>query len=115
MNISNIETFIYIYHLSGFNKASNALYLTKPTITSLIQSLEKDLDAKLFYRNQQKVTLTEAGKVFLPYAYRIYNSYKEAKIQMGQEIQELSVGSITSVSTSLLPKMIANMKEAHPA
>src|SRR5699024_7018851 len=105
MNISNIETFIYIYHLSGFNKAANALYLTQPTITSRIQSLEKDLNAKLFHRKSNEITLTEAGKVFLPYAYRIYNAYKEAKIQMGQEIQELSVGSITSVSTSLLPKM----------
>lgn len=114
MNISNIEAFIYVYHLSGFNKAAEALYLTQPTITARIQTLEKDMNTTLFHRNRKGVTLTNEGKVFLPFAYRIFNAYKEAKINLGQELKEVTIGSITSVSTSLLPKILASFKEQYP-
>lgn len=114
MNISNIEAFIYVYHLSGFNKAADALYLTQPTISARIQSLETDLNTTLFHRDRKGTTLTDDGKTFLPFAYRIYNAYKEAKINMGQELINMNIGSITSVSTNLLPKIISSLKEYHP-
>lgn len=115
VNISHIEAFIYVYHLSGFNKAAEALYLTQPTISARIQTLEKDMNIILFNRDRKGITLTDEGKAFLPFAYRIFNAYKEAKINMGQELKEMNLGSITSVSTSLLPKILSTFKEQYPA
>lgn len=114
MNIRNIEAFIYIYHLSSFNKAAEALYLTQPTISARINNLETDLNTTLFHRANRGATLTEEGEKFLPYAYRIYNAYKEAKINVGQEVLNMNLGTITSISTILLPQLITSFQEKYP-
>ncbi|MNW47922.1 chromosome replication initiation inhibitor protein [compost metagenome] len=43
MNIENIEAFVYVTHFGSFNKASKALFLSQPSVTSRIQSLEAEL------------------------------------------------------------------------
>ena len=48
MNIENIEAFIYVCQLGSFNKAAEALYLTQPSVTARIQSLEREINIKLF-------------------------------------------------------------------
>ncbi|GAA3333028.1 hypothetical protein GCM10020331_095470 [Ectobacillus funiculus] len=49
MNIENIEAFIYVCQLGSFNKAAEALYLTQPSVTARIQSLEREINIKLFF------------------------------------------------------------------
>ena len=41
------------------------LHVTQPAVTQQIQSLEKELNVKLFIRTTRTVRLTEEGKVFL--------------------------------------------------
>lgn len=64
MNIENIEAFIYVCQLGSINKAAEALYLTQPSVSARIQSLEKELDLKLFDRQRNKLSLTEKGEQF---------------------------------------------------
>jgi len=39
---------LYVIHYGSFNKAEEALYLSQPSITARIQSLECDYDCRLF-------------------------------------------------------------------
>lgn len=73
MNIENIEAFIYVCQLGSFNKAAEALYLTQPSITARIQSLERDINLKLFHRNGNKISLTDKGEYFL-YTHKKYSN-----------------------------------------
>lgn len=66
MNIENIEAFVYVIHCGSFNKAAEALYLSQPSVTARIQSLERDLDCRLFNRHGKTVQITEEGKNFYP-------------------------------------------------
>lgn len=44
------EAFVYVIHFNSFNKAADALFLSQPSVTARIQSLERELDTKLFER-----------------------------------------------------------------
>ncbi|MGP7815618.1 LysR family transcriptional regulator [Niallia sp. 01092] len=112
MNIENIEAFIYVCQLGSFNKAAEALYLTQPSVTARIQSLERDMNIKLFHRNGNKISITEKGEYFFPHAQKILQSYQEAKHGLQQVIipYELAIGSALSISNNVLPNILPAFK-----
>ncbi|MBJ6363720.1 LysR substrate-binding domain-containing protein [Paenibacillus sp. GCM10012307] len=116
MNIDNIEAFVHVIHFNSFNKAADALFLSQPSVTARIQSLERELDAKLFERMGKQFTLTEKGKLFLPYAQQILQSYKKGKQQIKYQktMQELRIGCTVSVSNYILPIIVPSLKQHYP-
>lgn len=117
MNIENMEAFVYVIHFNSFNKAADALFLSQPSVTARIQSLERDLNTRLFEREGRNFTLTEKGKQFLPYAQQILQSYKKGKQQLShtsQSLSELRIGSTVSVSNYVIPEMLPYIKKTHP-
>ena len=66
MNIRNLEAFVYIVHFDNFNKAAEALFLSQPTISARIRSLENEMNTKLFFREGRKSILTDSGKKLFP-------------------------------------------------
>lgn len=117
MNIDNIEAFVYVNHYGSFNKAADALYLSQPSVTSRIQTLERDLDAKLFERQAKGVQLTDTGKTFLPYAQQILQTYRKGKLHLQKKPsvpQELRIGSTVSVSTYIIPELLPFLKGLFP-
>ncbi|QKL21205.1 LysR family transcriptional regulator [Bacillus altitudinis] len=115
MNIENIEAFIYVCQLGSINKAAEALYLTQPSVSARIQSLEKELDLKLFDRQRNKLSLTEKGEQFYPHAKKILHSYQEAKHSLKQTMipYELTIGCASSISNNLLPNILPALKEKY--
>ena len=112
MNIENIEAFIYVCQLGSFNKAAEALYLTQPSVTARIQSLEREINIKLFHRNGNKISLTEKGEYFFPHAQKILQSYQEAKYGLQQVAipYDLVIGSALSISNNILPEILPDFK-----
>ncbi|MGD6892742.1 LysR family transcriptional regulator [Bacillus mobilis] len=112
MNIENIEAFIYVCQLGSFNKAAEALYLTQPSVTARIQSLEREINIKLFHRNGNKISLTEKGDYFFPHAQKILQSYQEAKYGLQQVTlpYDLIIGSASSISNNILPEILPGFK-----
>ncbi|AIQ45674.1 LysR family transcriptional regulator [Paenibacillus sp. FSL R7-0273] len=117
MNIDNIEAFVYINHYGSFNKAAEVLYISQPTVTARIQSLERELDCKVFDRLGKQVHLTDKGKQFLPYAQQILQVYQSGKHQLqakGHIPNELRIGSTVSVSNYLMPQLLHRLKQKYP-
>ncbi|KAB2336188.1 LysR family transcriptional regulator [Cytobacillus depressus] len=112
MNIEKIEAFIYVCQLGSFNKAAEALYLTQPSVTARIQSLEHEVNIKLFHRNGNKISLTEKGEYFFPHAQKILQSYQEAKYGLQQVAipYDLVIGSALSISNNILPEILPGFK-----
>ncbi|WP_316568599.1 LysR family transcriptional regulator [Neobacillus sp. YIM B06451] len=112
MNIENIEAFIYVCQLGSFNKAAEALYLTQPSVTARIQSLEREINIKLFHRNGNKISLTEKGEYFFPHAQKILQSYQEARYGLQQVAipYDLVIGSALSISNNILPEILPGFK-----
>ena len=117
MNIENIEAFVYINHYGSFNKAAEVLFLSQPSVTARIQSLERELGCKLFDRLGKQIVLTEEGRKFLPYAQQVLQVIQKGK----QKIQQrrttpdaLRLGSTVSVSNYVIPDFLPKIKEAYP-
>lgn len=106
MNIDHVESFIYVNRFKNFHKAAKKLYIAQPSLTSRIKALEKDLGVQLFNRDKKSVELTEDGEIFLPFATQIFKSYLEAKNRLSKNTSSFTIGSIISVSMSLLPSVV---------
>ena len=63
MNLKQLEAFVKVAEGGSFSKAAKALYLTQPTISAHISSLEKELNVRLFVRNTKEVSLSEDGNL----------------------------------------------------
>lgn len=86
MDIQNLKAFVAVAQLRSFSAAAQQLHITQPAISKRIHLLEAQLATLLFDRIGRQVTLTEAGRVFLPHAQNVLDSIKEAK----QAIADLS-------------------------
>lgn len=114
LNIENIEAFVYINHYGSFNKAADVLYLSQPTVTARIQSLERELDCRLFDRFGKQIHLTDKGKQFLPYAQQILQIYQKGRHRIHSKRttpNELRIGCTMSVSNYLMPRLLMRLNE----
>ncbi|MFA7745391.1 LysR family transcriptional regulator [Salinicoccus roseus] len=116
MNIDNIEAFVFVNHFGSINKASKALFLSQPSVTSRIKSLERELDAELFRRVGRQLTITDKGIEFLPFAENIIRTMKKGKahLQNMEEKNEITIACSGLVSFYLVPRLMAMFKEHFP-
>jgi len=114
----HLETFCRVADLKSFSKAADDLFLTQPTVSGHILSLEQSLSLRLFDRTSREVRLTKAGEVFQGYASKILSFRKDllnALSEFSQGIRgELSLGASTIPGEYLLPKLMGDFKKEHP-
>jgi DNA-binding transcriptional LysR family regulator len=118
IDFRHLETFCRVADLKSFSKAADDLFLTQPTVSGHILSLEQSLSLRLFDRTSREVRLTKAGEVFLKYASKILSFRKDllnALSEFSQGIKgELSLGASTIPGEYLLPKLMGDFKREHP-
>ncbi|WP_091223958.1 LysR family transcriptional regulator [Paenibacillus sp. BC26] len=116
VNIENIEAFVYVIHCGSFNKAAEALFLSQPSVTARIQSLERELDCKLFDRNGKQIQITEEGKRFLPYAQQLLLTYQKGKLNISRKKmpEEIRIGCTVSVSNYIIPQLMPRLQRTFP-
>lgn len=85
MNDLQITCFVEVARAGRFSAAADRLYLSKPTVSYQIRSLESELGMTLFSRTANATELTEAGQVFLPFAQRLIKDFAAAKKAMVRE------------------------------
>lgn len=118
MKLKQLEIFVKVAETQSFSKAARELYMTQPTVSSRISSLEQELGVKLLARNTREVSLTEAGDKLYPYACqmvrlqeRIEELFKNAENETSQRI---NISASTIPSQYLLPDILVKMKEKYP-
>ena len=118
IDFRHLETFCRVADLKSFSRAADDLFLTQPTVSGHILSLEKSLSLRLFDRTGREARLTKAGEVFLRYASKILTTRKDllnALSEFSQGIRgELSLGASTIPGEYLLPKLMGDFKKDHP-
>ena len=63
--LANLESFVRSATTGSFSAAARALALTPAAISRNVATLERNLGTRLFHRSTRKLTLTEAGELFL--------------------------------------------------
>ncbi len=83
MTLQQIHYAITISEQGSFNKASEVLYISQPSLTESIRELEKELKIIIFHRSGKGVTLTSDGVEFISYARELYHQYKNITERYG--------------------------------
>ena len=116
MTILEIECFLSICEHKTVSRAAEALYITQPSLSSRLKTLERELGGELFVRKKgsREMTLTLAGKRF----YALALQYKDLICKMNavfeKQSQKLSVSSLNSLDTFLLPQVYDLFLQRHP-
>jgi DNA-binding transcriptional LysR family regulator len=118
MDFKQIEAFVYVAKYKSFSKAAEKLLLSQPTISTHINTLEEELNVKLFDRLSKEVVLTEAGQILFPYSVDMMDLRERAHEAIKEFLNDVSgklrIGSSTIVSEFIVPKIIREFKKEYP-
>ncbi|MBW2057352.1 MAG: LysR family transcriptional regulator [Deltaproteobacteria bacterium] len=119
MDMRQLEVFCRVVELHSFTRAAEAVFLSQPTVSEHIRTLEETLGEKLLDRLGREVLPTPAGRILYRYAHRILQTREEAIQAMARYRGELTgrlvLGASTIPGTYMLPKIIGGFKTRHPS
>lgn len=92
MDVELMREFIVFSRYLNFSKAANKLNLAQPTLSSHVQSMERELGFDLVQRGK-RIRLTPAGKRFCADAERLLSSYNETLVAC-RDIAKEKAGSL---------------------
>lgn len=118
MNLKQLEAFVQVAESGSFSKAARALFLTQPTVSAHISSLEKELKARLFVRNTKEVSLSEDGKLLYQYARQMIELEKtiETTFLEGARTESrcITIATSTIPGQYLLPEILVKFSAKYP-
>lgn len=118
MDIRHLQYFMEVARLGSFTKAAEALFITQPTISKTIRSLEDELGAKLFNRIGRTVELTDAGKVIQHQALIIVKSFQNLSSELDDlrnlKTGHLRIGLPPMIGSRFFPQIIGKFHQLYP-
>ena len=116
--LPQIEAFLEVARRQNLSRAAEALFVSQPTLTARLQSLEAALGERLFVRTRRGMRLTEAGDAFLPYAEHAVAALADGRERLAELRRgvagRLVLGAPPTVSTYTLPALLARFSAEHP-
>lgn len=118
MEFKQIEAFVNVIKYKSFSKAADASFLTQPTISTHISSLEKELGVTLIDRQGKESRPTKEGRAFYKYAINIINTREKAIMAVGTVENDYS-GIVDLRASSIpgqyvVPSLMATFKKLYP-
>jgi DNA-binding transcriptional LysR family regulator len=103
----------------GFKRATARLHITQPALSYQIKRLEVEVGAQLFYRRPGGVIPTEAGRLLFQHAQQVSATVRQAKHAMKDlsvgAAGEVRIGTVNSIGSYFLPRILWAMRERCPA
>jgi len=117
MDLRELQLFSHLASSLHFGKTANALHVSPPTLSRVIQRLEDECGATLFNRNNRTVELTHAGEKLLVFATSVLSDWHNLKQELNMASEQLS-GVLTifcsvTASQSHLPALLSRFREQH--
>ena len=115
MEFKQLEAFVAAVDYNSFSEAAKHLYLTQPTISAHISTLEKELNSKLIIRTTKKMELTSRGQQFYECAVNILNMRNNIVQEFTGGSQKLiCLGASTIPSSYILPEVLGAFNQEEP-
>lgn len=118
MEFKQIEAFVNVVKYKSFSRAADASFITQPTVSTHISSLEKELGVTLVERLGKESRPTKQGREFYKYALNLINTREKAIMAVGGSGQRLS-GVVELQASSvpglyIVPRLMAEFRKEHP-
>jgi DNA-binding transcriptional LysR family regulator len=102
----------------SLTKAAKLLYLSQPSLSKQMKALEQNIGTTILNRENNKISLTKNGIVFLQYTERILALCEEScraiiDLKNGER-GNLTVGASYTIGTYLMPRVLALFAQTYP-
>lgn len=118
MEFRQIRYFLEIQRAGSFVRAAQALGLTQPALSRQVALLEREIGESLLDRGGRNLRLTPAGEVFLDYAVRINDLWRQMQDSLKHPERELSgeysLSAGGTVAAYILPGVLKKIHKKYP-
>ncbi len=117
MDFKQIEAFANVVRYKSFSKAADATFLTQPTISVHIRSLENELGITLLDRQGKNITPTPQGKILYKYATEMLSTRERMKNVFANVNEKLSgtleIQTSSTPGQDFVPWMMKGFRDLH--
>lgn len=118
LKIAQLRYFVLVAELKSFHAAARQAYRTQPAISLAVRELEQKLGQPLVEKGGGRVELTPFGEHCLPLFRGLLEHHdriaREATLLARHEIGQVSIATVPSVASRLLPGPLARFVAEHP-
>ena len=114
MTLNQIIYFQKVARLENYHLAAEELYVSQPSLSRSMASLEQELGVPLFEKRGRGVNLTKAGKLFLEYADRIVEDCRVAMEKMSELASDggrIEIGYVFPLAGQYIPCKVKEFLE----
>lgn len=112
MTIRHLKTFIAVCETGSMTKAAEQLHVAQPSVSLAITEMEKYYGVILFERINQRLILTQSGKLLLEKAKEAVSEFDEFESVAGkaQNDPTVRIGATLSVGKVFIPSLLTAIK-----
>lgn len=118
MTLEQLRIFLAVAQHLHFTRAAESLYLTQPSVSAAVQSLEVEFGLQLFDRIGRRIELTQAGRLLQREAQKVLDqtALTQRALQEFNDLQqgELMLGASQTIGNYWLPRFISRFKQQYP-
>lgn len=117
--LKQLRAFCNTARSRSMSRAAEQMFLSQPSISLLIQALEKDLESRLFERQGPRIHLTQEGKMLLELALPLVEGLENLPETFQNRCNNtvsgiLNIAAGESTTLYLLPKIIDHFSQLYP-
>jgi len=115
------EVFQEVATLKSFTKASQALFISQPSISKHIRQLEEQYKVSLFDRKGNTIELTREGNILYQAVLKARAIEKQLEFDISTSQNhhaakgELKLGASTTVALYIIPPVLSSFHQKYPA
>lgn len=118
VSVKHLNAIVSLARYGSFVAAASYLGISQPGLSRIIRQAEDILGADLFDRGNRKVSLTAAGREFLPFAESLLGelAHQVEKLRSGHSLApaQIVIASLMSISHLVLPAALVRFRELYP-
>ena len=117
MKLTQLEYFCVAARYHNITKAAKELFVTQPSISNAIKALEEEFGVNLFFRNNNKLTLTPEGEIFYKSAEELLDhadSVESEFHELRKKVTPIRIGIPPMLGTIYLPELYISLNENFP-
>ena len=114
----SLLVFVTVAEKKSFTRAAEALHMTQPAVSQYIQTLEKNVGAKLLDRSNKYVQLNKAGEIVYHHANEIIGLYTQMQKLLDDAMNKasgnLAIGASYTFGEYILPHIVGYLRVHYP-
>jgi DNA-binding transcriptional LysR family regulator len=117
MELRSLRYFVEVVKQKSFTAAAERMFVTQPTISKMVKSLEDEIGSPLLLRESRQMVLTDAGRIVYQRGLDVLAAHSQLEAELN-DLGKLGRGTLTigipPMGGSLFTPAIAAFKKHYP-